>query len=214
MHFFSSAGVDNVLQFTVVTAKGEFLTVNAYKNSDLFWALRGGGGGTYAVVLSATYATHDRTPLSVVYFIANFTTPEIAQKVVTEYIRIHPSLADAGWGGYSYLLENSLKFFYGAPNVSVADAAATINPFLAFAKDAIAEADIQTFIVPYDSFYPFYITTFGTGEQVGTNIEVGSRLIPRDIMQSSPADVAQAMLAVQSGVLIQCVHRATTCERY
>src|SRR4051812_43153388 len=37
-------GVDNVLQFMVVTANGDFLTVNSYQNSDLFWALRGGGG--------------------------------------------------------------------------------------------------------------------------------------------------------------------------
>jgi hypothetical protein len=33
-----ASGVDNVIQFTVVTTKGVFLTVNAYQNTDLFWA--------------------------------------------------------------------------------------------------------------------------------------------------------------------------------
>ena len=38
--------VDNVLEVDIVTADGKLLTANACKNSDLFWAVRGGGGGT------------------------------------------------------------------------------------------------------------------------------------------------------------------------
>lgn len=49
---------DNVLEFTVVLlATGEVVTANACTHSDLFWALRGGGGGTFAVALSATIRT-------------------------------------------------------------------------------------------------------------------------------------------------------------
>lgn len=44
--------IDQVLEYDVVTADGQRLTVNACENSDLFWALNGGGGGTYAIVLS------------------------------------------------------------------------------------------------------------------------------------------------------------------
>lgn len=43
---------DNTLEFEVVTAGGEHLNVSATQHSDLFWALNGGGGGNYAVVLS------------------------------------------------------------------------------------------------------------------------------------------------------------------
>ncbi|EEB97762.1 hypothetical protein MPER_02850, partial [Moniliophthora perniciosa FA553] len=57
-------GVDNALQFTVVIASGEVLTVNAYSNPDLFWALRGGGGGTFGVVTSVTYRTHELVPVA------------------------------------------------------------------------------------------------------------------------------------------------------
>jgi hypothetical protein len=35
----------DVVQFEIVTPDGEVRTANAYKNKDLFWALRGGGPG-------------------------------------------------------------------------------------------------------------------------------------------------------------------------
>ena len=38
-------GVDNVLQFEVVTPDGQLRTANACQEKDLFWALRGGGAG-------------------------------------------------------------------------------------------------------------------------------------------------------------------------
>ncbi len=46
--------VDNVLEIRIVTPDGELCTVNPCLNPDLFWALRGGGGGTFGVVTSVT----------------------------------------------------------------------------------------------------------------------------------------------------------------
>ena len=37
---------DAVLAYQVVTADGRFVTASEDTYSDLFWALRGGGGGT------------------------------------------------------------------------------------------------------------------------------------------------------------------------
>jgi FAD/FMN-containing dehydrogenase len=48
----------NVLEMEVVTADGSVLVVNDHQNPDLFWAVRGGGGGTFGVVTKVTYATH------------------------------------------------------------------------------------------------------------------------------------------------------------
>ena len=48
---------DNVLSFELVTAEGELLTVNDEEHSDLFWALRG-GGGNFGVVTSFEYRLH------------------------------------------------------------------------------------------------------------------------------------------------------------
>jgi FAD/FMN-containing dehydrogenase len=59
---------DNVLEFDVVTADGQRQTVNACKNTDLFWALRGGGGGTFAIVLSVVLRTFSSPSILVTYY--------------------------------------------------------------------------------------------------------------------------------------------------
>lgn len=51
-------GADNLLEATVVTPKGDVLVANPCENSDLFFAIRGGGGGTYGVVLEAVLKTY------------------------------------------------------------------------------------------------------------------------------------------------------------
>ena len=47
-----------LLEAEVVTADGKVRIANACTNSDLFWALKGGGGGTFGVVTRLTLATH------------------------------------------------------------------------------------------------------------------------------------------------------------
>ena len=49
---------DNTLEWEVVTAEGEHLLATPELNSDLYWALSGGGGGTYAVVVSLKVKAH------------------------------------------------------------------------------------------------------------------------------------------------------------
>src|SRR6185437_4253820 len=49
----------SLLQAEVVTADGHIRTVNANHDPDLFWALKGGGGGTFGVVTKLTLRTHD-----------------------------------------------------------------------------------------------------------------------------------------------------------
>jgi len=43
----------------VVIANGTLLTVNSCTNEDLFWALRGGGGGTFGIVTRVVHKAHD-----------------------------------------------------------------------------------------------------------------------------------------------------------
>ncbi|CAI6089480.1 unnamed protein product [Clonostachys chloroleuca] len=49
---------DQVLQATVVTPSGEILVTNNIQNSDLFWAIRGGGGGQFGVVTEFVLLTY------------------------------------------------------------------------------------------------------------------------------------------------------------
>ncbi len=46
---------DIVLEFTMMLADGSLVIANADQNSDLFWAVRGGTGGNFGVLLNITY---------------------------------------------------------------------------------------------------------------------------------------------------------------
>jgi FAD/FMN-containing dehydrogenase len=49
----------SLLEAEVVTADGQVRIANAHTNPDLFWALKGGGGGTFGVVTRMTLRTHE-----------------------------------------------------------------------------------------------------------------------------------------------------------
>ncbi|KAF2447677.1 FAD-binding domain-containing protein [Karstenula rhodostoma CBS 690.94] len=55
-------GADSVLSFEAVTVDGEYVTADAKENPDLFWALKGGGPSTFAVVVSITVKTFPEIP--------------------------------------------------------------------------------------------------------------------------------------------------------
>lgn len=50
--------VDSLLEVEVVTAAGEIVVANERQHSDLFWALRG-GGGNFGVVTAFTFQAHE-----------------------------------------------------------------------------------------------------------------------------------------------------------
>ena len=49
--------IDNLLEADMVLADGSFVTVNAKQNTDLFWAIRG-GGGNFGIVTSFKFQAH------------------------------------------------------------------------------------------------------------------------------------------------------------
>jgi FAD/FMN-containing dehydrogenase len=60
-HFSKAYGTaaSNLLEAEVVTADGQILIANACTNPDLFWALKGGGGGSLGIVTRTTLRTFD-----------------------------------------------------------------------------------------------------------------------------------------------------------
>lgn len=51
--------VDSVLSAKVVLANGTLVTASPTANPDLFWAINGGGGGTYGIVTEATVRLYE-----------------------------------------------------------------------------------------------------------------------------------------------------------
>jgi FAD/FMN-containing dehydrogenase len=59
----SGVTCDAVVGLTMVTADGRILTVDDHRETDLFWACRGGGGGNFGIVTSIRYATQPAGPV-------------------------------------------------------------------------------------------------------------------------------------------------------
>ncbi|HEY8023448.1 MAG TPA: FAD-binding oxidoreductase [Burkholderiaceae bacterium] len=57
---------DNLVSAEIVTADGTLRTCDANTNADLFWALRGGGGGNFGVATSFTFNTHPTADLTTI----------------------------------------------------------------------------------------------------------------------------------------------------
>jgi len=58
---------DSVTSVDIVTADGTARTCDAQRDPDLFWALRGGGGGNFGVVTSFTLRTRPSAPLAIAF---------------------------------------------------------------------------------------------------------------------------------------------------
>ena len=56
-------GVDQVVDMTVVLTNGTVVTIDSCSHPDLFWALRGGGGGTFGVVTHVHYKLYPTTTI-------------------------------------------------------------------------------------------------------------------------------------------------------
>ena len=67
---------DSVLSMEVVDASGNILNVSAQENPDLFWALRGGGNGSFGVVTKFNFRT---SPVNLVAKFAVTWTRPVAQ---------------------------------------------------------------------------------------------------------------------------------------
>jgi len=199
-------GVDNVLQMTVVIADGTHLTVNEHSYSDLFWALRGGGGGTWGVVTSVTYRSHPNTPFSYVLFKAfltqpNNASPDAAKNIVSELVRMGPTITSLGFGGMSIFLPPALFFGYASPTATWSQTNDTFGPFFEYAADQARTGGFT--IQNYTASYPSFETMFPvaakevismTGLTVGSASEAASRLIPADVATSDPDHLASVLL--------------------
>jgi hypothetical protein len=82
---------DAVRSMRVVTANGKTLTADATNHPDLFWALRGGGGGHLGAVTSFTFATQPAPTLHTFYL----TWPMTAASKVIEAWQAWAPTADA-----------------------------------------------------------------------------------------------------------------------
>jgi FAD/FMN-containing dehydrogenase len=84
-----------------VLASGEIVTANAARHPDLFWALRGGGGGTFGVVSKLTMRTHP-APQTLGQVAGTITASSDAdfRRLIGRLALLLPALCDDPWGDH------------------------------------------------------------------------------------------------------------------
>lgn len=184
-------GADQVLSLDVVTADGQFLTVNETSHPDLFWALRGGGGSTYAVMVSVTVKAYPELSL-IMHSFALITTAnsDTYWSLVAYFHTQIPRISEAGGMGYHYVIPGNalgdpsltdsylLAGFWMFPNKTEEHVNKTLLPFY----EAVSKADWAV-----DPIYPQANNTFvpsvmaywanGTSETGGSSGRLGSWLV-------------------------------------
>lgn len=182
---------DQVLEYEVVTADGKLLTVNKCQNEDLFWALNGGGGGTYAVVVSAVLRTFP-SPNIVAATLQTAASNEASYaKLIKTFIKILPTLADAGWSGYFDVIDLKLNAIFHVPNGDITKVNTTLYQF-ATKNVNLNLTTIHTYSLP--SFYIYFAFFLELNNPTGYNFRVSSRLIPESIIRNKPHQVAAASI--------------------
>lgn len=129
-----------MLEIQVVTADGKILTANSRTNTDLFWAIRGGGGSTFGVVTSMIVKAYPRMPVTTMrYDIATSPTfrPDVFWAAHRAYIDHYEELAAKGYYSYYRIRhtpadsKTELSTNMGAmvaPNMTEAEFRATMAP--------------------------------------------------------------------------------------
>lgn len=171
-------GADRVVQFTVVTPDGVVRVANKCKNTDLFWALRGGGGGTFGLVIDSTHRVEPRIPIGVASIGIDAKNKDAVYGFMETLVDTAIDLAKDGWGGHIY----GNKIVYVTPTINdLAKAKKSMDKIIQFATKNGGTANVT--IAP--SFYNFFEEYVLSGAfSVGTLSILNTRLMPAKVFST------------------------------
>ncbi|GAD94227.1 isoamyl alcohol oxidase [Paecilomyces variotii No. 5] len=188
---------DQLLEAQVVLANGQQVLASPSSNSDLFRALRGGGGGTYGIITSAKIKAYPDDAYSAQSF--HMAPPAILYE-------IFPALADGGlsgygdWSPYNWGGTNaSMVYSFGAREKSVAGIETLFAPTIK--KLRPYNGTNLNMIVSYkafESYWDYYYGTSGGSCAAATaNSALASRLFTKDNI--SNGTTLRKMLKITAG---------------
>lgn len=203
----------------VVTADGRFVTASPTSHSNLFWALRGGGGGVFGIVTSTIVRVHPKVPVTTSFFsfeTSNNVTARTFFAGLRAYFELFVDFTDAHTYGYFFITpggNNSYKFEmtpFFAPNHTIASFEALTAPLFSKLRDLGLPFTSPPTTRHYNAFWPAFRDAFVEGP-VGTYIMPANRLFPRSSWEdpakfSKTWDVLQTHL--QKGHNIVGYHQA------
>ena len=122
----------SLLEAEIVTADGQARVANASTNPDLFWGLKGGGGGSLGVITRLTLQTHDLpSTIGGVRGVIVATSDESYRRLIARFIGFAAeNLIDPHWGDIVDLRPgNVMELRLGFQGLDRAQAQAVWQPF-------------------------------------------------------------------------------------
>ncbi|KAF2627204.1 hypothetical protein BU25DRAFT_469653 [Macroventuria anomochaeta] len=218
------AGSDQIVALEVVLANGRFVTATQSVNSDLYWAMLGGGGGTFGIITSAVVKVHPKVPVTTsswTVMTSETVSAEAFWELVTFFWESFPTYNDAktySWGTIMKLapgtyLWNMTPFF--ATNKTIEEFETLVEPL--FKKAAELNITIAANTTHYDTLYPAYQATFATYNYYigGAGAIPGSRFIPTENWANETVlnqTFAAVQNAVEKAMMLNLYHQHTADE--
>ncbi|HEY0436940.1 MAG TPA: FAD-binding protein, partial [Phenylobacterium sp.] len=136
----------SLLEAEVVTADGKVRIVNPAREPDLFWALKGGGGGTFGVITRLTLATHPLpTNLGGADLTLKANSDEAFRRLLTRFVDHYAThLFNPHWGEQVRARgDNSLVVSMVFQGLTTAEAKAAWQPLLDFVAASPSDYEVK-----------------------------------------------------------------------
>ncbi|KAF2964044.1 hypothetical protein GQX73_g9539 [Xylaria multiplex] len=192
-------GADNIIEATIVTPDGKLITANSCQNTDIFWAIRGGGGATFGVVLNVTVKAFPMPYVSVLGFdiyATNSTSSTAWFEFVAKFISMLAEAQDSGFHGYwtmggdpSWALAGAF-FLYNTPNDTVASIQ---EPILQFLSDSNETVTHESYSIWAPSWYQLLSLLPSTSGGTVAKAITASRLLTKRTLQGNQAKMAETL---------------------
>lgn len=177
---------DHILSMEVVTPDGRFVTASEYSNPELFWALRGGGGGSWGVVTSVVVKVFPKIEVSTLQF-SFMSGEDISVDAfwagVRAYFTYMIDFVDAGCYEYFSLVKiaDGVYLFgmapFFAPNMTIVELEALVAPWMSDLNRL--GISVNTTYQYFDNFRDAWWNVFPL-ETVGSiTMKTASRLFPK-----------------------------------
>jgi hypothetical protein len=204
-------GADQVLEWEVVTPNGHYLVATPEHHQDLYWALSGGGGGTYGVVLSMTVKAYpDKLVGGAQLFFSSEGLNETFWELIGHWIDTADGLAQQKISIASFFTEK--RFGIQAMSKVGASEAEMLNYLRPFTDELVHKGvkfNFTTSSLKYLNHVDHYLGPLPFGIYAA-NLYVGGRLIPRSVVQNDKPRLLDAFRQIAEAgfevdVLIQNV---------
>jgi hypothetical protein len=195
---------DQVLEWEIVTADGNLRVANPSKNTELYWALSGGGGGTFGVVTKVTVKAHPDSVTTAAkiawYHNGEMDMVEKWWSAVKFYWLLTPTMTDVG--AFSVDVYSTGSFILSpwfAHGLTRAESRVLLSPLLEKLEELGLEYTVN--ITEYPGYLPAYKSMF---DFIPVGIaQYGGRLIPRQLLMEQPDKVLETVRRiVENGSLI------------